>query len=297
MSLTNFVLGLFKNTWSGDHMAYQAVRAKGPGMQSYHRDMMKVPDGKRVVSVFAASDEDLYSVDGTDTVFLAHPCEGLPHLCDPIPIPPGRGDLFVLYSGVVHAGGCTPLSKPESWWRRVLFLGIVPISVTYSYTVGVHVPFCGLEERRDVDGPEHRTISGSRKKATKDCFSCGVQRLCATHEGELCPARSQVSVGSTASLTASAPQALEFPVGVTCLLPVLTSTHCLAPPASSPYQTFFLGVTSCPPSRTPYTRDLTIFYISTLSMLCDVFDQSCWQSCVTPVEIRVDVLALCIPVF
>ena len=45
-----------------------------------------------------------------------------------------------------------------------------------------------------------------------------------------------------------------------------------------------LGVTSCPPSRTPYTRDLTIFYISTLSMLFDVCDQSCWQSCVTPVE-------------
>ena len=58
-----------------------------------------------------------------------------------------------------------------------------------------------------------------------------------------------------------------------------------------------LGVTSCPPSRTPYTRDLTIFYISTLSMLFDVCDQICWQSCVTPVEIRVDVLALCIPVF
>ena len=58
-----------------------------------------------------------------------------------------------------------------------------------------------------------------------------------------------------------------------------------------------LGVTSCPPSRTPHTRDLTIFYISTLSMLFDVCDQSCWQSCVTPVEIRVDVLALCIPVF
>ena len=58
-----------------------------------------------------------------------------------------------------------------------------------------------------------------------------------------------------------------------------------------------LGVTSCPPSRTPYTRDLTIFYISTLSMSFDVCDQSCWQSCVTPVGIRVDVLALCIPVF
>ena len=58
-----------------------------------------------------------------------------------------------------------------------------------------------------------------------------------------------------------------------------------------------LGVTSCPPSRTPYTRDVTIFYISTLSMLFDICDQSCWQSCVTPVEIRVDVLALCIPVF
>ena len=61
--------------------------------------------------------------------------------------------------------------------------------------------------------------------------------------------------------------------------------------------TDLLGVTSCPPSRTPYTRDLTIFYISTLSMLFDVCDQSCWQSCVTPVEIRVDVLALCSPVF
>ena len=60
---------------------------------------------------------------------------------------------------------------------------------------------------------------------------------------------------------------------------------------------YVLGVTSCPPSRTPYTRDLTIFYISTLSMLFDVCDQSCWQSCVTPVEIHVDVLALCIPVF
>ena len=58
-----------------------------------------------------------------------------------------------------------------------------------------------------------------------------------------------------------------------------------------------LGVTSCRPSRTPYTRDVTIFDISTLSMLFDVCDQSCWQSCVTPVEIRVDVLAFCIPVF
>ena len=58
-----------------------------------------------------------------------------------------------------------------------------------------------------------------------------------------------------------------------------------------------LGVTSCPPCRTPYTRDVTIFYISTLSMLFDIFDQSCWQSCATPVEIRVDVLALCIHFF
>ena len=44
-----------------------------------------------------------------------------------------------------------------------------------------------------------------------------------------------------------------------------------------------LGVTSCPPSRNPYTRDVTIFYISTLSMLFDICGQSCWQSCVTPI--------------
>ena len=107
MSFTNLVLGLPNNTWSGDHKAYQAaaIGAKGREMQSYHRDMMKVPDGKRVVSVFAALDEDLYSVDGTNTVFLPHSREGLPRPWDPIPIPLRRGDLFVLYSDLVHAGG------------------------------------------------------------------------------------------------------------------------------------------------------------------------------------------------
>ena len=77
--------------------------------------MMKVPDGKRVVSVFAALDEDLYSVDGTDTVFLPHYPDGLPRPWQPIPIPLRGGDLFILYSGSVHAGGGTPLSKPKSW--------------------------------------------------------------------------------------------------------------------------------------------------------------------------------------
>ena len=58
-----------------------------------------------------------------------------------------------------------------------------------------------------------------------------------------------------------------------------------------------LGVTSCPPSTTPDTRDVTIFYISTLSMLFDICDQCCWHCCVTPIEIRVDVLALFIQFF
>ena len=193
-------------------------------MQSYHRDMMKLPDGKRVVSVFAALYEDMYSDDGTDTIFLPHSCEGLLRPWDPIPIPLRRDDLFLLYGDLVHAGGCTPLSKPASWWRRVLFLDIATISVTYSYTVGVRVPFWGLKESRDVDGPERCTISGCRRKAKKDCFGCRMPRLCATHEGELCLGCSQVSVGSKASAAASAPQALGFPLGVTCLLPILTST-------------------------------------------------------------------------
>ena len=51
----------------------------------------------------------------------------------------------------------------------------------------------------------------------------------------------------------------------------------------------FLGVTSCPPSRTPYTHDVRIFYISSLSMLFDICDQCCYQRCVTPIEIHVDV--------
>ena len=143
MSFTNNVLGLFNNTWSGDHKANQAaaIGAKGREMQSYRHYMIKVPDGKRVVSVFAALDEDLYSVDSTDTVVLPHSRDGLPRPWDPIPIPLRPGDLFVLYSDLVHAGGCTPLSKPSSWWRRVLFLGIATIPITYWYTVAVHVPF------------------------------------------------------------------------------------------------------------------------------------------------------------
>ena len=80
MSFTNFVLGLFNNTWSGDHKAYQAATlyAKGRQLSSYHCDMLKVRDGKRVVSVFVALDEDLYSVHGTETVLLPYGCEGLP---------------------------------------------------------------------------------------------------------------------------------------------------------------------------------------------------------------------------
>ena len=137
MSFTNFVLGLFNNTWSGDHKVYQAaaIGAKGREMQCYHCDMMKVPDGKRVVSVFAALHQHLYCVDGTDTVFLPHSREGLPRPLDPIPFPLRCGDLFVLYSDSVHAGRCRPLSKPQSWWRRVLVLGIATIPVRYSFTV------------------------------------------------------------------------------------------------------------------------------------------------------------------
>ena len=85
MSFTHHVLCLFHNTWSGDHKAYQAaaIGAKGREIQSYHRDMLNVPDGKRVVSAFAVLDEDLYFVDGTDNVFLPHSGEGLPRPRDP----------------------------------------------------------------------------------------------------------------------------------------------------------------------------------------------------------------------
>ena len=53
-----------------------------------------------------------------------------------------------------------------------------------------------------------------------------------------------------------------------------------------------LGVTSCPPSRTPYTHDVRIFYISSLSNLFDILEQCWYQRCVTSIEIGGDVLAL-----
>ena len=56
--------------------------------------------------------------------------------------------------------------------------------------------------------------------------------------------------------------------------------------------TRLLGVTSCPPSRTPYTHDVRIFYISSLSMLFDICEQCSYQRCVTSIEMGGDVLAL-----
>ena len=53
-----------------------------------------------------------------------------------------------------------------------------------------------------------------------------------------------------------------------------------------------LGVTSCPPSRTPYTHDVRIFYISSLGMLFDICEQCWYQRCVTSIEMGGDVLAL-----
>ena len=53
-----------------------------------------------------------------------------------------------------------------------------------------------------------------------------------------------------------------------------------------------LGVTSCPPARTPYTHDVRIFYISSLSMLFDICEQCWYQRYVTSIEIGGDVLAL-----
>ena len=60
----------------------------------------------------------------------------------------------------------------------------------------------------------------------------------------------------------------------------------------SGHDTNNLGVTSCPPSRTPYTHDVRIFYISSLSMLFDICEQCWYQRCVTSIEIGGDVLAL-----
>ena len=103
--------------------------------------------------------------------------------------------------------------------------------------VGVCVLFWAMEDGHDIIGPERFAIVGCWKKVMKDCFSYGAPRLCATHEGELCPACLPVSVGCKAAAGAGAPQTLGFPVGVIYLLPVLSSTPpCLAPLAGSASQ-------------------------------------------------------------
>ena len=44
-------------------------------------------------------------------------------------------------------------------------------------------------------------------------------------------------------------------------------------------------------------HNVEILYMSILSMLFDICDQWCYQRCVTPIEIGVDVLALGIRFF
>ena len=44
-------------------------------------------------------------------------------------------------------------------------------------------------------------------------------------------------------------------------------------------------------------HDVRILYMCILSMLFDICDHCCYERCVTPIEIGVDVLALCIHFF
>ena len=80
MSFAIFVGGLLRTTWSGDHQAYQVANmgAKGRALQSFHRDMMKIPDDKRAVSLFAMLNEELCNADGNESVFLPHSRNELP---------------------------------------------------------------------------------------------------------------------------------------------------------------------------------------------------------------------------
>ena len=202
-------------------------------MQSFHRNMMKVPNGKRVVSILATLDDDLYSNDGTDV--LPHSREGLPRLWDPIPIPLRCGDLFILYGDLVHVGGCTRLSKPESWWKRVLFLGIATIPVTYSLlTTHVLTTNTHLRARRTwlplVTGtkPQHPTtkaVLGGLLLTTRDRTALRTNKPAAILRTPKQNANSDrvQRVQQLVLLTCWA-----FQSGVTCLLPVLSSTLRLA---------------------------------------------------------------------
>ena len=60
---------------------------------------------------------------------------------------------------------------------------------------------------------------------------------------------------------------------------------------------FHLGVTPCSAPRTLYMHDVRMLYMSIFCMLLDIYDQCCYQRCVTRIEILVDVLALCIHFF
>ena len=119
-------------------------------------------------------------------------------------------------------------------------------------------------------------------------YSCRVALVCALPPGRpvwwllVCCGRDIARrMSSFSRVVGSALDAQQF-------LAPFTHHVVIVPPAVG----YGLGVTSCPPSRTPYTHDVRIFYISSLSMLFDICEQCWYQRCVTSIEMGGDVLAL-----
>ena len=119
-NLSNFILEIVNEAFDSKHILYNSAHAapRGHERQSVHHDMHKICGGLRALTVFYVENYDLDANHGTDTIILPNIRAGLPQPWDPVPIDLRRGNFFVFYSDLIHAGGAMPLSLPANSWPK-----------------------------------------------------------------------------------------------------------------------------------------------------------------------------------
>ena len=138
------------------------------------------------MTLFYAENYDLDANDGTDRIILPGSRAGLPQLWDPVPIDLRRGNFFVLYSDLIHAGGVVPRSLPAG--RKVAFPGLANFPVTYQFAQGIHVPFWAFEKHPSESAKPRCAMKKCRKNPTDKSFACNTSLLCKDHAAGRCPA-------------------------------------------------------------------------------------------------------------
>ena len=148
MELSNFILDVINKVLDDKNEVHNSahVGAQRLERQSVHRNMHKIPASYYALTIFYAVNYDFHANHGTDAIILSGSQAGLPRPRNPVPLDLRRGEFFVKYSDLIHAGAAVPMLLPFNSWRKVGFLGLAIFPVTYQFTQGIHVLFWFFKE-------------------------------------------------------------------------------------------------------------------------------------------------------